>query len=100
MSGSVGEYYQSSGMLSREQLLHLFDRFQFLTSQPGKLQLNIPFYCFFGATKLYFAFHLRDLMRFWGFLNYVSDVKKRISDAVNDKQVKNFSVGVVNVPSQ
>lgn len=37
---------------------------------------------------MYFAFHLRDLMRFWGFLNYVSDVKKRISDAVNDKQVK------------
>lgn len=49
---------------------------------------------------MYFAFHLRDLMRFWGFLNYVSDVKKRISDAVNDKQVKKFSVGVVNVPSQ
>lgn len=50
---------------------------------------------------MYFAFHLRDLMRFWGFLNYVSDVKKRISDAVNDKQVKkNTSVGVVNVPSQ
>lgn len=47
MSGSVGEYYQSSGMLSREQLLHLFDRFQFLTSQPGKLQLNIPFLLFF-----------------------------------------------------
>ncbi|KAL2552574.1 hypothetical protein Fot_06193 [Forsythia ovata] len=40
--------YQSSGMLTREQLLHLFDRFSFLTSQP--------------------------------------DVKKRIADAVNDKQ--------------
>lgn len=48
MSDSVGGNYQSSGMLSREQLLHLFDRFSFLTSQP--------------------------------------DVKKRISDAVNDKQ--------------
>ncbi|KAI5651093.1 hypothetical protein M9H77_37098 [Catharanthus roseus] len=34
MSGSAGEEYQSSGMLSREQLLHLFDRFAFLTSQP------------------------------------------------------------------
>ncbi|CAA3013580.1 Hypothetical predicted protein [Olea europaea subsp. europaea] len=40
--------YQNSGMLSKEQLLHLFDRFAFLTSQP--------------------------------------DVKKRIADAVNDKQ--------------
>ncbi|KAK6135103.1 hypothetical protein DH2020_031166 [Rehmannia glutinosa] len=40
--------YQNSGMLSREQLLYLFDRFAFLTSQP--------------------------------------EVKKRISDAVNDKQ--------------
>ncbi|CAI9780591.1 unnamed protein product [Fraxinus pennsylvanica] len=40
--------YQSSGMLSKEQLLHLFDRFAFLTSQP--------------------------------------DVKKRIADAVNEKQ--------------
>ncbi|XAR58278.1 hypothetical protein NMG60_11026713 [Bertholletia excelsa] len=47
MSGSPGEY-QSSGMLSREQLLHLFDRFSFLTSQ--------------------------------------QDVKKRIADAVEDKQ--------------
>ncbi|KAL3653835.1 hypothetical protein CASFOL_003516 [Castilleja foliolosa] len=40
--------YQNSGMLSREQLLHLVDRFAFLTSQP--------------------------------------EVKKRIYDAVNDKQ--------------
>ncbi|KAF7801708.1 plant/MOJ10-14 protein [Senna tora] len=39
---------QGNGMLSREQLLHLFDRFSFLTSQP--------------------------------------DVKKRIADAVKDKQ--------------
>lgn len=39
---------QTSGMLSREQLLHLFDRFALLTSQP--------------------------------------DVKKRIAEAVNDKQ--------------
>ncbi|GAB4847993.1 hypothetical protein Ancab_002654 [Ancistrocladus abbreviatus] len=39
---------QSSGMLSREQLLYLFDRFAYLTSQ--------------------------------------SDVRKRIADAVNDKQ--------------
>ncbi|KAL6994482.1 hypothetical protein U1Q18_012586 [Sarracenia purpurea var. burkii] len=47
MSGSQGEY-QSSGMLSKDQLLHLFDRFSFLTSQP--------------------------------------EVKKRIADAVDDKQ--------------
>ncbi|KAI8541303.1 hypothetical protein RHMOL_Rhmol08G0051500 [Rhododendron molle] len=47
MSTSHGEY-QSSGMLSRDQLLHLFDRFSFLTSQP--------------------------------------EVKKRIADAVDDKQ--------------
>ncbi|PSS33750.1 Septation ring formation regulator EzrA like [Actinidia chinensis var. chinensis] len=47
MSGSHGEY-QSSGMLSRAQLLHLFDRFSLLTSQP--------------------------------------EVKKRIADAVDDKQ--------------
>ncbi|XP_052195251.1 uncharacterized protein LOC127803214 [Diospyros lotus] len=40
--------YQSSGMLSRDQLLHLFRRFSFLTSQP--------------------------------------EVKKRIADAVDDKQ--------------
>ncbi|KAL3630836.1 hypothetical protein CASFOL_023820 [Castilleja foliolosa] len=40
--------YQNSGMLSRDQLLHLIDRFAFLTSQP--------------------------------------EVKKRIYDAVNDKQ--------------
>ncbi|KAM7509266.1 hypothetical protein LguiA_019719 [Lonicera macranthoides] len=40
--------YQSSGMLSIDQLLHLFNRFSFLTSHP--------------------------------------DVKKRIADAVNDKQ--------------
>ncbi|XP_047311295.1 uncharacterized protein LOC124914737 [Impatiens glandulifera] len=33
MSGSRLEY-QNSGMLSRDQLLHLFDRFAFLTSQP------------------------------------------------------------------
>eukprot|EP00261_Vitis_vinifera_P039632 XP_019080875.1 PREDICTED: uncharacterized protein LOC100265298 isoform X1 [Vitis vinifera] len=39
---------QNSGMLSRDQLLHLFNRFSFLTSQP--------------------------------------DVKKRIADAVEDKQ--------------
>ncbi|XP_010556286.1 PREDICTED: uncharacterized protein LOC104825624 [Tarenaya hassleriana] len=39
---------QSSGMLSKDQLVHLFDRFDFLTSQP--------------------------------------DVKKRIADAVEDKQ--------------
>ncbi|XP_059669967.1 uncharacterized protein LOC132315644 [Cornus florida] len=30
----MSDEYQSSGMLSREQLLHLFDRFSFLTSQP------------------------------------------------------------------
>ncbi|KAL3526187.1 hypothetical protein ACH5RR_014559 [Cinchona calisaya] len=50
MSSSVGGggVYQSSGMLSRDQLLHLFQRFSFLTSQP--------------------------------------DVKKRIADAVLDKQ--------------
>ncbi|XP_028099419.1 uncharacterized protein LOC114298964 isoform X2 [Camellia sinensis] len=47
MSGSDGEC-QSSGMLSKNQLLHLFDRFAFLTSQP--------------------------------------EVKKRIADAVDDKQ--------------
>ncbi|CAK9149905.1 unnamed protein product [Ilex paraguariensis] len=47
MSASALEY-KDSGMLSREQLLHLFDRFAFLTSQ--------------------------------------LDVKKRIADAVNDKQ--------------
>uniref|UniRef100_A0A5B7A3S6 Uncharacterized protein n=1 Tax=Davidia involucrata TaxID=16924 RepID=A0A5B7A3S6_DAVIN len=47
MSGSHAEY-QSSGMLSREQLLHLFNRFTFLTSQP--------------------------------------DMKKRIADAVSDKE--------------
>ncbi|XP_073291879.1 uncharacterized protein [Primulina huaijiensis] len=40
--------YQDSGMLSRDQLLYLFDRFSFLTSQP--------------------------------------EVKKRIADAVSDKQ--------------
>ncbi|GFP98987.1 hypothetical protein PHJA_002042600 [Phtheirospermum japonicum] len=40
--------YQNSGMLSRDQLLYLIDRFAFLTSQP--------------------------------------EVKKRIYDAVNDKQ--------------
>ncbi|PIN19406.1 hypothetical protein CDL12_07910 [Handroanthus impetiginosus] len=40
--------YQNSGMLSKDQLVYLFDRFAFLTSQP--------------------------------------EVKKRIADAVNDKQ--------------
>ncbi|KAK4388775.1 hypothetical protein Sango_2214500 [Sesamum angolense] len=40
--------YQNSGMLSKDQLLYLFDRFAFLTSHP--------------------------------------EVKKRIADAVNDKQ--------------
>ncbi|KAJ1401844.1 Tetratricopeptide-like helical domain superfamily [Sesbania bispinosa] len=43
---------QSTGMLTREQLIHLFDRFDFLTSQP--------------------------------------DVKKRIADAVQDKQRLNI----------
>ncbi|KAA8548238.1 hypothetical protein F0562_004501 [Nyssa sinensis] len=47
MAGPHAEY-QTSGMLSREQLLYLFNRFSFLTSQP--------------------------------------DVKKRIAEAVDDKQ--------------
>ncbi|KAH9743458.1 hypothetical protein KPL70_003312 [Citrus sinensis] len=31
-------YLQTSGMLSKEQLLHLFNRFSFLTSQPDCMQ--------------------------------------------------------------
>lgn len=67
MSGSVGEYYQSSGMLSREQLLHLFDRFQFLTSQPGKLQLNIPFLLFFWSNKVVFCVSFKGFNEILGF---------------------------------
>ncbi|KAI0516119.1 hypothetical protein KFK09_008791 [Dendrobium nobile] len=47
-SSAILKELQSSGMLSREQLLHLFSRFSFLVSQP--------------------------------------EVKKRIADAVRDKQ--------------
>ena len=39
---------QSTGMLTREQLFHLFDRFIFLTSKPGR----------------YFVFTLPDLFCF------------------------------------
>ncbi|XP_026382046.1 uncharacterized protein LOC113276635 isoform X2 [Papaver somniferum] len=47
-SGRTSEVVQNGGMLSKEQLIYLFSRFSYLTSQP--------------------------------------DVKKRISDAVKDKQ--------------
>ncbi|EXC33367.1 hypothetical protein L484_010776 [Morus notabilis] len=54
---------QNDGMLSREELLHLFTRFSFLVSQPGS---TLPFLTFFLLSN--------------------SDVKKRISDAVQDQQ--------------
>ncbi|TKY63061.1 hypothetical protein E2542_SST12926 [Spatholobus suberectus] len=73
---------QSTGMLPREQLFHLFDRFIFLTSQPGTL-LSFP--------DLVFCFLIDSLLPFdffhFGNLRYLSaDVKKRIAEAVRDKQ--------------
>ncbi|KAG4938352.1 hypothetical protein JHK84_044603 [Glycine max] len=54
---------QSTGMLTREQLFHLFDRFIFLTSKPVSKSLH------FG--KLWYLY---------------ADVKKRVAEAVQDKQ--------------
>lgn len=46
-SSTPTPYLQTSGMLSKEQLLHLFNRFSFLTSQPGTFSLPFTFYLFF-----------------------------------------------------
>lgn len=39
---------ESTGMLTREQLFHLFDRFIFLTSQPGTFHNPILLFCLLG----------------------------------------------------
>lgn len=67
-------------MLSREQLLHLFDRFSFLTSQPGTFSSLL----FSRVLSLFFFFLVNfSSISLFGF----AEVKKRIADGVEDKQV-------------
>lgn len=72
---------QNSGMLSRDQLLFLFDRFASLTSLPGKLSLSLS-----PQNLNCISFSALAENRF-SVSGIPSEVKKRIADAVSDKQV-------------
>jgi len=78
---------QIARMLTRDQLLHLFDRFIFLTSQPGSFHNPILLFLLIGWLIYYshLIFALSQSMVY-------ADVKKRIAGAVQDKQVNFFVV--------
>jgi hypothetical protein len=59
VSSTATPQLQSSGMLSSEQFLHLFDRFAFLASQPGAFSIFFFFFCFlvcFGSLLAVFYY--------------------------------------------
>lgn len=84
---------QSSVMLTRQQLLHLFNRFDVLTSQPGISAFHSLFRFRFSYSICLLGSRNWSCVCGWGFgglyLIFVTftDIKKRIADAVQDKQV-------------
>lgn len=77
---AIGLEYHKSGMLSKEQLLRLFDRFAFLSSQSGQCSLLSLSLCF---SSFYLSINGCSIS-----LGWCADVKQRIADAVKDKQVR------------
>jgi hypothetical protein len=64
-------------MMTREQLLHLFARFSFLTSLPGG-----------SPSSPHFRFAPQPVFLISVPCPRVPEVKQRIADAVRDKQVR------------
>lgn len=87
---------QNSGMLSRDQLLYLFDRFASLTSQPGNFSSFVSL-SFFHHNFEHLSLLLLLLLKIACLcLKMALEVKKRIADAVNDKQV-NLRLSIIGV---